>query len=352
MKKNLSAIIVLVSASAFSLHANTAGQFLKAGFGARAIGLGRAYSVVTNDAGSLYWNPAGLAQITGEKTIIRELDLKKEAESAFEEGSEFDELMEEMEGDAGVSPAENLPGIERIERRTEVQVYGAFSQMSLDRQLGYLGVGMTALSGTFGVGALGTMVSGIDGFDTAGTSTGSQNYSAFAGFFGYAQEVGAMRLGVSAMGMQENIGNGGSVNGGGLNAGLQIVPIPILSAGASVQNLFGVVGTRAESGASYEKLDTILNVSIALTTPPPNSNLKILMGFTTNLDEPETEGLRINQGVAVGLNSFSYLMAGLDGGRPSGGFGLNFKNFQFAYALNTDQQSIDLQHSVEANVVF
>jgi len=40
----------------------TAGlQFLKIGIGARALGMGEAYTAVTDDISSIYWNPAGLA---------------------------------------------------------------------------------------------------------------------------------------------------------------------------------------------------------------------------------------------------------------------------------------------------
>ncbi len=40
----------------------TAGlQFLKIGVGARALGMGEAYTAVTDDISSIYWNPAGLA---------------------------------------------------------------------------------------------------------------------------------------------------------------------------------------------------------------------------------------------------------------------------------------------------
>ena len=41
----------------------TGAQFLTMDVGARGIGLGGAYTAVTNDANSLYWNPAGLAKI-------------------------------------------------------------------------------------------------------------------------------------------------------------------------------------------------------------------------------------------------------------------------------------------------
>jgi hypothetical protein len=40
-------------------------QFLKIGVGARASGMGGAYTAVANDLTSLYWNPAGLAKVRG-----------------------------------------------------------------------------------------------------------------------------------------------------------------------------------------------------------------------------------------------------------------------------------------------
>jgi hypothetical protein len=45
------------------------GQFLKIATGARGVGMGGAYSSVTNDLSSIYWNPAGIADI---KTISAE----------------------------------------------------------------------------------------------------------------------------------------------------------------------------------------------------------------------------------------------------------------------------------------
>ena len=49
----------------------TAGQFLKIGVGARAIGMGGAQSAVTGDISSIYWNPAALSRLStsGELTF-------------------------------------------------------------------------------------------------------------------------------------------------------------------------------------------------------------------------------------------------------------------------------------------
>lgn len=73
MKKSIFLIISLVLAFAcghtysqgFAPVGTAAAQFLEIGVGARSTGMGSAYTAMTNDAGSVFWNPAGLTEITG-----------------------------------------------------------------------------------------------------------------------------------------------------------------------------------------------------------------------------------------------------------------------------------------------
>ncbi|MCK7521899.1 MAG: hypothetical protein MZV64_31575 [Ignavibacteriales bacterium] len=46
-------------------------QFLKIGVGARGVAMGEAYVAVANDASSLFWNPAGLAQMTENQVFVQ-----------------------------------------------------------------------------------------------------------------------------------------------------------------------------------------------------------------------------------------------------------------------------------------
>jgi len=48
----------------------TTANFLKLGVGARAMGMGEAYSAVADDATALYWNPAGLARIQSSEASL------------------------------------------------------------------------------------------------------------------------------------------------------------------------------------------------------------------------------------------------------------------------------------------
>ncbi|HUN66760.1 MAG TPA: PorV/PorQ family protein [Bacteroidota bacterium] len=49
-------------------------QFLKIGSGARAEGMGEAFTAVANDASTLYWNPAGITQFTQNELVVAHCD--------------------------------------------------------------------------------------------------------------------------------------------------------------------------------------------------------------------------------------------------------------------------------------
>lgn len=67
MKKNILGIIIIVllgTGHPVFPAANTGANFLKIGVGARAIGMGSAYTAVADDATAIYWNPAGLSRLS------------------------------------------------------------------------------------------------------------------------------------------------------------------------------------------------------------------------------------------------------------------------------------------------
>lgn len=67
MKKLIIIMLVIfpvsVLAGGFSKVGTAAAQFLKIGVGARAMGMGGSFTAVANDINTIYWNPAGIANM-------------------------------------------------------------------------------------------------------------------------------------------------------------------------------------------------------------------------------------------------------------------------------------------------
>jgi long-subunit fatty acid transport protein len=70
----ITAPVSLLKAQSLNKVGTSAGQFLKLGLGARAIGMGGAYSTMEGDINSIYWNPAGIARIENRAASFSHVD--------------------------------------------------------------------------------------------------------------------------------------------------------------------------------------------------------------------------------------------------------------------------------------
>ena len=64
---------ILLAVAVGSVHAGDtkyAGEFLRLGVGARALGMGGSYVALANDASAAYWNPAGLATLQHAEMLL------------------------------------------------------------------------------------------------------------------------------------------------------------------------------------------------------------------------------------------------------------------------------------------
>lgn len=103
MKKREQKIIVLLTVILISLpcfiladvfpKVGTAGlQFLKLGVDARAIGMGEAYTAVTDDISSVYWNPAGLALTRNNQFLFSHTNWFADIKHEFVAASRFTDI--------------------------------------------------------------------------------------------------------------------------------------------------------------------------------------------------------------------------------------------------------------------
>ena len=72
--KSILIIISLICSNVFGQTINrygtTAANFLEIGVGSRATSMGDAYVAVANDVSSIYWNPAGLSNVSNSSALF------------------------------------------------------------------------------------------------------------------------------------------------------------------------------------------------------------------------------------------------------------------------------------------
>ncbi len=348
MKHNLTLILALAAISSVSARTSSA-EFLEQGFGAKSAGLGNAYGVVVADPSAVYWNPAGLAQIYSEKRTTQTIETPKTADKPAGDDEEFNKLLE----DQNTSGSKESKTVEITERGFQTQLNSSASYLSNGRLMYFGAAGVSALGGGLAAGVGGTRIQSITTYDATGASTGSTANNSYAGYLGYGWGSGPVRLGISGFAVREDLA-GGTVNGGGVNLGAQVVVLPpLLSVAADIKNL-GAIQSRTGSGfKEMGKLDTLFSFSMQIQAPPPNSNFKLILGFTANLDKPEGDGVRLNMGMAYGFNKYMYAMLGLNGSRPAIGLGANIgKTFQMAVSANRDVLGREFQYFGELNFAF
>ncbi len=191
----------------------TTATFLQIGQGARAEGMGGAFTAVADDAYAVYWNPAGLAQITRQSAAINHVEFIEKINSQFA---------------SYVLPANKLNGS--------------------------LGVGLTYID-------LGT----INKTDDTNADLGSAKASSYAGTLSWGQAVGdRLALGVSFKLINQNLagetGSGMAADLGGLIA---LVPDRLML-GLTVLNL----GPKLKTGTSGEDLPRTLTAGLAFHAIP------------------------------------------------------------------------------------
>ncbi len=79
----LMSVLTAAAPSACLAQGTSGAQFLGIGIGARAAGLGGAYVSLADDGTSLYWNPAGLAQVGGHRVSFSHVSWLSDAAYQF-----------------------------------------------------------------------------------------------------------------------------------------------------------------------------------------------------------------------------------------------------------------------------
>ena len=167
-----------------------AAPYLGTGSGARALGLGGAFTAVANDATSTIWNPAG------------------------------------------------LPAVK------DLTITLASAPMSHDRRHSFIGLVKKVGRGGLGLSVINAGVDGIDGYDRRGNRTGSFNQTSNAFALSYGHHLGVVALGASGRMYMDSFGDHSSTSGfAGADIGLLGGnKARTFNFGVAARNLGGMIG--------------------------------------------------------------------------------------------------------------
>jgi hypothetical protein len=208
---------LMFTSSAFATQeGSTTATFLQIGQGARAEGMGGAFTAVADDAYSVYWNPAGMAQVTRQSIALNHAEFIEKVNSQF--------------------ASYVLP----------------FNQLK-----GSLGFGLTYVD-----------LGKIDKTTDQGgmpSSDGTANVNSYAGTVGWGQAVGdRLALGGNVKFINQNLaGTTGSGFAADLGALVDVVPDRLML-GVSVLNL----GPKMKTGTTDEDLPRTLTAGLAFRAIP------------------------------------------------------------------------------------
>ena len=129
------------------------GSFVQFGLGARALGLGGAYTALADDTSALYWNPAGLASIPAPRVGVMYAD-------KFSQGIPFQGFFVSSHWDLKVTKIYLGAGLVHQALQEEPPADGEPLSESQSLSLGALAVDLSAHSKTFDAVGLGVTLKG------------------------------------------------------------------------------------------------------------------------------------------------------------------------------------------------
>lgn len=275
---------VVADAQAASSSSNRNAPYLRMGTGARALGMGGAFTGVADDATAAYWNPAGLAWTTGW----------------------------ELTGQYAAG-------------------------MNADRSFNSVGFSRNGSMMAYALQWVNAGTSDIPQTDADGRFMGDFNFGDNAFSLSLAKGFDMASVGITGKFLRESVGadiaTDDAINGFGLDLGLGLILTDYARFGLSVANIAGKLG-------SVDNVNTIpatLRAGVALM---PMEGLTVAFDMEKTRDE-EDYGFHAGgeYALAVSEDFGTALRIGLNRNKFAGGLGLryDFLTFDYAYVVEPEK---------------
>lgn len=341
MKRNIpvktifvfSFVLVVLSSFTLPLLAGSRASYTRGGWvGSKYPAMGMAAEVTADDVYSIYWNPAGLAELRGAKRISPG-DIRSRASEGKIDDLTEDDLLRFYDDDKD---------------RFAMHVGASAAMLQHDRNAGFAGVAFDAFNGVFGVGLYTIGVTGIEGYDDQGDPAGDLSYVASAGHFSYGWSSGAANMGVTVKGLYERI-DSTVYAGAGADVGAQVSVLPFFKIGFVAQDLGAFlkpVSDDAGVDKEYDFASPSLRMGASLLS---DAGLILAFGITKRFEQ---DNFLFSFGMDYRMYKNMHIYAGVRDGNLSGGISIALKNINIGYALAVDRIDYGYNNIVSVDMQF
>lgn len=277
-------------------NAGQPGAFLRMGIGSRAVGMGRAFTAVADDASAGFWNPAGLGVLD------------------------------------------------------KIEFTGTYAMLSMDRRHNFAAIAVPLGSfGTIGMSWIGLGVSGIDGRDLLGESTGSFDNREDAYFLSWGIPLNSrLRVGANAKFIRHSLESYHS-SGFGFDLGVHYTVTDMIKVGAVVQDLATNVNWNT-SGSRSESFPLAARLGVGIQP----FSFPVTFGIDYSYTENRGSGFHMGAECIL-LHGFG-LRTGYDNGHLTAGgfftFPFNENNIQTDYSFLRDPIDGSYVHRISLSLKF
>jgi hypothetical protein len=265
------------------------GSFLTYGAGARAMGMGRAFAGLADDATAVYWNPGGLANVAQNQAVLQHTTL---IDSNSYEYVGYDQIFPTI-GTLGVGLAMlNQPSAEF--RNTYNEVGGSFTNQDIGLLLGF----GTDITNNLAVG-------------------------------GTLKAVTESMMGLTGAGF-------------GLDLGLMYHPLSLLNVGLTFQNLVAPQ-IKLQNDAETYPFNMVLGVGAKFFGDALKVDLDVSKSSEQNSVKPRF-------GLEDSPLPDLFIRAGIDDTEIALGAGYRYEGFQLDYALGLE--TVEIMHKIALSYYF
>jgi hypothetical protein len=326
-------VLILGSGTILSADsAGTRGAFTRGGFaGARYIAFGSAAEACADDVFAIYWNPAGLASLYGNRTKSPD-EIRKRTDK----------------GDVSGITEEDLLKFSDSSDKSALHFGASGTMADIDRNAVFGGVAVNMLGGALGAGVYSIYSPSIEEYDTAGNRTGTGRYQGSVGFLSFGRNAGVSSIGISIKGLHETVSDA-QFAGAACDIGVRAEVLPFIQVGFVAQDLG--MGLYPVSGRDLEKKydfgSPTLRSSVFMESRATNVSLGF--GIARRIEQNK---FIYSAGVRYDPTGNIFMSLGFHDESFTAGVGLRIWKGEVWYAFSYDKINMGYNNSVSMVMVF